>query len=77
METNEGNGLARAAEAGLDEIRFHVPPGLWRHAARSGFVPAVRLARELGSGTAPLSFSAHTGAGRKDVLVAIARALAA
>jgi GTP-binding protein len=38
---------------------------------------AQRLARELGSGTAPLSFSAHTGAGRKDVLVAIARALAA
>lgn len=40
--------IRRAAEAGLDEIRFHVPPGLWRHAARSGFVPAVRLARELG-----------------------------
>jgi GTP-binding protein len=38
---------------------------------------AQRLARELGNGTAPLPFSAHTGAGRKDVLVAIARALAA
>jgi GTP-binding protein len=38
---------------------------------------AQRLARELGTGTAPLSFSAQTGAGGKDVLVAIARALAA
>lgn len=38
---------------------------------------AQRLARELGTGTAPLSFSAQTGAGRKDILVAIARALAA
>jgi GTP-binding protein len=38
---------------------------------------AERLARELGTDTAPLSFSAQTGAGRKDVLVAIARALTA
>ena len=38
---------------------------------------AQRLTRELGTGSAPLPFSAHTGAGRKDVLVAIARALAA
>jgi GTP-binding protein len=38
---------------------------------------AQRLTRELGTGTAPLPFSALTGAGRKDVLVAIARALAA
>jgi GTP-binding protein len=38
---------------------------------------AQRLTRELGLGTAPLCFSAQTGAGRKDVLVAIARALAA
>ena len=36
------------AAAGLDEIRFHVPPGLWARAASSGFVPAVRLAKELG-----------------------------
>ncbi|MEK6851040.1 MAG: radical SAM protein, partial [Candidatus Thermoplasmatota archaeon] len=47
MTTDSGK-IRRAAEAGLDEIRFHVPPGLWRHAAKSGFVPAVRLARELG-----------------------------
>jgi GTP-binding protein len=38
---------------------------------------AQRLARELGAGASPLAFSAHTGAGRKDVLAAIARALAA
>ncbi|HLE60813.1 MAG TPA: hypothetical protein VI700_04690, partial [Thermoanaerobaculaceae bacterium] len=38
---------------------------------------AQRLARELGTGAAPLAFSARTGAGRKDVLAAIARALAA
>lgn len=36
------------AEAGLDEIRFHVPPGLWSRAAASLFVPASRLARSLG-----------------------------
>src|SRR5881397_803334 len=34
--------------ADLDEIRFHVPPGLWRQAAKSGFVAAVRLSREIG-----------------------------
>src|SRR5206468_3588495 len=27
------------ADAGLDEIRFHVPPGLWSRAAASAFVP--------------------------------------
>lgn len=36
------------AEAGLDEIRFHVPPGLWSRAAGSAFGPASRLARSLG-----------------------------
>jgi len=38
---------------------------------------AQRLGRELGAGAWPLAFSAQTGAGRKDVLAAIARALAA
>lgn len=46
--TTDPDKIRRAAEAGLDEIRFHVPPGLWRHAAKSGFAPAVRLSRELG-----------------------------
>ncbi|MCI4371257.1 MAG: radical SAM protein, partial [Thermoplasmata archaeon] len=36
------------AEAGLDEIRFHVPPGLWARAASSPYGPASRLARSLG-----------------------------
>jgi hypothetical protein len=40
--------LRRLAEAGLDEIRFHVPPGLWARAAESGYVSASRLARSLG-----------------------------
>ncbi len=36
------------AAAGLDEIRFHVPPGLWAHPQTLGFPAAVRLAKELG-----------------------------
>src|SRR2546426_6664552 len=40
--------IHRLAGAGLDEIRFHVPPGLWSRAAGSAFVPASRLARSLG-----------------------------
>ncbi len=35
------------AAAGLDEIRFHVPPGLWAHPQTMGFPAAVRLSREL------------------------------
>ena len=46
--TTDPHKIRRAAEAGLDEIRFHVPPGLWRRASKSAFTPAVRLARELG-----------------------------
>src|ERR1700704_80076 len=37
------------AEAGLDEIRFPVPQGLWSRAAGSAFGPASRLARALGT----------------------------
>jgi len=40
--------IRQLAEAGLDEIRFHVPPGLWARAAGSAFGPASRLARSLG-----------------------------
>ena len=36
------------AAAGLDEIRFHVPPGLWSHPQALGFPVAVRLSKELG-----------------------------
>ena len=47
MSTDAGK-IRRLAEAGLDEIRFHVPPGLWPRAAESAFVAASRLARSLG-----------------------------
>ncbi len=47
MSTDLGK-IRSLADAGLDEIRFHVPPGLWSRAARSAFVPASRLARSLG-----------------------------
>lgn len=40
--------IRKLAEAGLDELRFHVPPGLWARAGTSGFVDAVRLAKSLG-----------------------------
>ena len=40
--------IRRLAEAGLDEIRFHVPPGLWSHPQTMGFPAAVRLSKELG-----------------------------
>ena len=38
---------------------------------------SARLGRELGTPSEPLPFSAHTGAGRKEILAAIAVALAA
>lgn len=47
MSTNPDK-IRALAEAGLDEIRFHVPPGLWARAAKSAFVEAVRLAKGLG-----------------------------
>ncbi len=47
MSTDPGK-IRALAEAGLDEIRFHVPPGLWPRAAQSAYVAASRLARSLG-----------------------------
>ncbi len=46
--TADPEKIRRLAEAGLDEIRFHVPPGLWGRAAASPYVAASRLARDLG-----------------------------
>src|SRR5438445_4111396 len=46
--STDADKIRRLAEAGLDEIRFHVPPGLWSRAAGSAFVGASRLARSLG-----------------------------
>lgn len=40
--------IRRLAESGLDEIRFHVPPGLWAHPQALGFPAAVRLSKDLG-----------------------------
>ncbi len=37
--------IDRLARAGLDEIRFHPPPGLWGRLHRSDFADAVRRAR--------------------------------
>src|SRR2546428_6364931 len=47
MSTNPEK-IRALADAGLDEIRFHVPPGLWGRAPDSAFVSASRLARSLG-----------------------------
>jgi hypothetical protein len=47
MTTTEDK-IRQLALAGLDEIRFHVPPGLWRTAGQSGFASGARLARSLG-----------------------------
>ncbi len=46
--STEPDKIRALAEAGLDEIRFHVPPGLWAHPQQMGFPAAVRLAKELG-----------------------------
>jgi len=46
--STEPEKIRRIAEAGLDELRFHVPPGLWHRAATTGFADAARLARDLG-----------------------------
>ena len=47
MSTDPGK-IRALAEAGLDEIRFHVPPGLWSDPRRMGYRAAVRLSKELG-----------------------------
>ena len=46
--STDADKIRALAEAGLDEIRFHVPPGLWSRAADSAFLAASRLARSLG-----------------------------
>jgi len=46
--STDADKIRALAGAGLDEIRFHVPPGLWSRAADSAFVAASRLGRSLG-----------------------------
>src|SRR5438552_4748096 len=45
--STDADKIRALAGAGLNEIRFHVPPGLWSRAADSAFVAASRLARSL------------------------------
>ncbi|MGB2825234.1 MAG: radical SAM protein [Thermoplasmata archaeon] len=40
--------IRRVARAGLDEIRFHPPTGMWKRLPRSGFSGAVGVARKHG-----------------------------
>ncbi len=47
MSTDLGK-IRLLAAAGLDEIRFHVPPGLWSDPRRMGFPAAVSLSKGLG-----------------------------
>src|SRR2546427_10686570 len=46
--STDADKIRMLAAAGLDEIRFHVPPGLWSRAGGSALVAASRLARSLG-----------------------------
>lgn len=46
--STDADKIHMLAAAGLDELRFHVPPGLWARASTSTYVAASRLARALG-----------------------------
>jgi len=46
--TTDLDKIRMLAAAGLDEIRFHVPPGLWARARSGGFTEGSRLAKSLG-----------------------------
>ena len=46
--TTDTAKIARVAEAGLDEIRFHPPMDLWRKLERSAFDSAIRRSRACG-----------------------------
>src|SRR5438128_8605069 len=45
--STDADKIRSLADAGLDEIRFHVPPGLWSRAASSAYVAAPRRARSV------------------------------
>ena len=46
--TAEVGPVRRVARAGLDEIRFHPPPGMWARLARTEFATAIAAAKEEG-----------------------------
>jgi hypothetical protein len=49
--TTDPRRIKSVAGAGLDEIRFHPPMGVWRMMQGSDFADAVRLCRRLGMST--------------------------
>ena len=46
--STDPESIRRLATAGLDELRLHVPPGLWSRVAGTGFEATARLAKSLG-----------------------------
>jgi hypothetical protein len=46
--TTDPVGIRRLAKAGLDEIRFHPPVGMWKRLRGSVFDEAVELSQDLG-----------------------------
>jgi hypothetical protein len=46
--STDGEKIRKLADAGLDELRFHIPPGVWARASSSAYVAASRLARSQG-----------------------------
>jgi pyruvate formate-lyase activating enzyme-like uncharacterized protein len=46
--TTDVGPVRRVAKAGLDEIRFHPPAGMWARLGRTGFVGAIDAARVAG-----------------------------
>ena len=49
--TTDVRRVRKVASAGLDEIRFHPPAGMWRRLGGSDFTDAVRAARRAGLST--------------------------
>jgi pyruvate formate-lyase activating enzyme-like uncharacterized protein len=49
--TTDGKRISRVARAGLDEIRFHPPAGLWSRLDRTEFAHAVELSKKKGMTT--------------------------
>ncbi|HJX04442.1 MAG TPA: radical SAM protein [Thermoplasmata archaeon] len=49
--TTDSKRIKAVARAGLDEIRFHPPLGIWRMLTRSEFPKAIGLSKSLGMST--------------------------
>ena len=46
--TTDGSKIRKVARAGLDEIRFHPPIGLWKRLGKTEYARAVALSRKAG-----------------------------